>query len=226
MEDTKTAKEEFLELLRSTGREGVEGVIEDLEEQGFFTAPASAGHHLNTEGGLVEHSLNTAKAALAVWEGMKQLDATLETEVTRDSVIIASLLHDVCKSDIYFRSIKKRKNRLGQWEDCEGYKVSYKNFPMGHGEKSVILVLLSGLELTDAEMLAMRWHMGAWGVNMTSFEDMRNYDAAKTLYPWCQSCKPATALPPRFWSAKVPTSTSCRASRGFLASISCGNNGR
>lgn len=54
---------------------------------------------------------------------------------------------------------------------------------MGHGEKSVILVLLSGLELTDAEMLAMRWHMGAWGVNMTSFEDMRNYDAAKTLYP-------------------------------------------
>ncbi|UKI24149.1 MAG: hypothetical protein L6U61_06975 [Bacteroidales bacterium] len=109
MEDTKTAKEEFLELLRSTGREGVEGVIEDLEEQGFFTAPASAGHHLNTEGGLVEHSLNTAKAALAVWEGMKQLDASLETEVTRDSVIIASLLHDVCKSDIYFRSIKKRK---------------------------------------------------------------------------------------------------------------------
>lgn len=183
MEDTKTAKEDFLELLRSTGREGVEGVIEDLEEQGFFTAPASAGHHLNTEGGLVEHSLNTAKAALAVWEGMKQLDATLETEVTRDSVIIASLLHDVCKSDIYFRSIKKRKNRLGQWEDCEGYKVSYKNFPMGHGEKSVILVLLSGLELTDAEMLAMRWHMGAWGVNMTSFEDMRNYDTAKTLYP-------------------------------------------
>lgn len=61
--------------------------------------------------------------------------------------------------------------------------MSYKNFPMGHGEKSVILVLLSGLELTDAEMLAMRWHMGAWGVNMTSFEDMRNYDAAKTLYP-------------------------------------------
>ena len=37
--------------------------------------------------------------------------------------------------------------------------------------------------ITDAEMLAMRWHMGAWGVNMTSFEDMRNYDAAKTLYP-------------------------------------------
>lgn len=31
MEDTKTAKEEFLELLRSTGREGVEGVIEAIK---------------------------------------------------------------------------------------------------------------------------------------------------------------------------------------------------
>lgn len=183
MENDNTAKEEFLEMLRSTGREGVEGVIEDLESQGFFTAPASAGHHLNTEGGLVEHSLNTAKAALAVWEGMKQLDPSVEQEVPRESVIIASLLHDVCKTDIYYRSVKKRKNRLGQWEDCEGYKVSYKNFPMGHGEKSVILVLLSGLELTDAEMLAIRWHMNAWGVNQTSYEDVRNYDTAKTLYP-------------------------------------------
>ena len=194
MEDTKTAKEEFLELLRSTGREGVEGVIEDLEEQGFFTAPASAGHHLNTEGGLVEHSLNTAKAALAVWEGMKQLDATLETEVTRDSVIIASLLHDVCKSDIYFRSIKKRKNRLGQWEDCEGYKVSYKDFPMGHGEKSVILLLCSGLDLSDEEMLAIRWHMGAWGINMNSYEDERCYDTARALYPLVSIIQTADGL--------------------------------
>lgn len=183
MENDNSVKEEFLEMLRSTGREGVEGVIEDLESQGFFTAPASAGHHLNTEGGLVAHSLNTAKAALAVWEGMKALDPSVEHEVPRESVIIASLLHDVCKTDIYYRSVKKRKNRLGQWEDCDGYKVSYKNFPMGHGEKSVILVLLSGLELTDAEMLAIRWHMNAWGVNQNSYEDVRNYDAAKTLYP-------------------------------------------
>ena len=181
--DIKANKEEFLELLRSTKRDGIADVITDIEELGFFTAPASAGHHLNVEGGLVLHSINTCKAALAIWEGMKPLEPSLATEVKRDSIIIASLLHDVCKSDIYKRSVKKRKNALGQWEDCEGYKVSYKNFPMGHGEKSVILVLLSGLELTDAEMLAMRWHMGAWGVNMTSFEDMRNYDTAKTLYP-------------------------------------------
>lgn len=181
--DIKEIKEKFVELLRSTGRDGVEDLLEGLEEMGFFTAPASANHHLNTEGGLVQHSLNTCKAALMVWEGMKTLEPSLEREVGRDSVIISSLLHDVCKSDIYFRSVKKRKNVLGQWEDSEGYKVSYKNFPMGHGEKSVILLLCNGLEMSDDEMLAIRWHMGAWGINMNSFEDQRSFDTSQKLYP-------------------------------------------
>ena len=181
--DFKKNKETFIELLRSTNREGVEGMIEDLEKIGFFSAPASAGHHLNVEGGLVQHSLNTCRAALMVWEGMKKLEPSLEGEVKRDSVIIASLLHDICKSDIYVRTVKKRKNSIGVWEDVEGYKVTYKRFPMGHGEKSLVLALYSGMELTDAEMLAIRWHMGAWGVNMSSFEDQRNYDASRILYP-------------------------------------------
>jgi len=180
---TSAEKEEFLQLLRSTKRDGVEEVIEDLENLGFFTAPASAGHHLNTEGGLVRHSLNTCRAALAIWESMKALEPSLENEVKRDSIVIATLLHDVCKSDIYKRTVKKRKNALGMWEDSEGYKVSYKNFPMGHGEKSLVLVLCSGLDLSDDEMLAIRWHMGAWGVNQNSYEDVRSFDTAQKLYP-------------------------------------------
>lgn len=76
--DIKANKEEFLELLRSTKRDGIEDVITDLEELGFFTAPASAGHHLNVEGGLVLHSINTCKAALAIWEGMKPLEPSLQ----------------------------------------------------------------------------------------------------------------------------------------------------
>ncbi len=192
--DIKANKEEFLELLRSTKRDGIEDVITDIEELGFFTAPASAGHHLNVEGGLVLHSINTCKAALAIWEGMKPLEPSLATEVKRDSIIIASLLHDVCKSDIYKRSVKKRKNALGQWEDCEGYKVSYKDFPMGHGEKSVILLLCSGLDLSDDEMLAIRWHMGAWGINMNSYEDERCYDTARALYPLVSIIQTADGL--------------------------------
>lgn len=192
--DIKANKEEFLELLRSTKRDGVEDVITDLENLGFFSAPASAGHHLNVEGGLVLHSINTCKAALAVWEAMKPLEPSLQTEVSRDSLIIASLLHDVCKADIYVRSVKKRRNVLGQWEDTEGYNVSYKEFPMGHGEKSVIQLLCSGLDMTDAEMLAIRWHMGAWGINMNSYEDQRCYDTARALYPLVSIVQTADGL--------------------------------
>lgn len=181
--DKDAVKAEFIEMLKSTEREGVDYVIEELERLGFFEAPASAGHHLNVEGGLTLHSLNVAKASLAVWEGMKPLEPSVEKEVTRDSIIIASLLHDVCKADIYRRSVRKRKNALGQWEDSEGYKLTYKNFPMGHGEKSLVVVLCAGLELSDAEMLAIRWHMGAWGVNQHSLEECKSYDVARMLYP-------------------------------------------
>ena len=53
-----TNKEEFIELLLSTNRDGVEDCLVDLQELGFFEAPASTKFHLNEEGGLVQHSLN------------------------------------------------------------------------------------------------------------------------------------------------------------------------
>ncbi|MBF1081075.1 MAG: HD domain-containing protein [Prevotellaceae bacterium] len=192
--DTKKNQQEFEALLRSTGREGIEYVIEDLEKDGFFEAPASSGHHLNIQGGLCQHSLNVCKAGLMIWEGLKTLDPSGVNNVKRESVIIATLLHDVCKTDIYKRTVKKRKNKLGQWEDSEGYRVSYKDFPMGHGEKSVIMLLCSGLELHDDEMLAIRWHMGAWGINMNSYEDLRNYDTARQKYPLCSIIQSADSL--------------------------------
>lgn len=192
--DTKKNQQEFEALLRSTGREGIEYVIEDLEKDGFFEAPASSGHHLNIQDGLCQHSLNVCKAGLMIWEGLKTLDPSGVNNAKRESVIIATLLHDVCKTDIYKRTVKKRKNKLGQWEDSEGYRVSYKDFPMGHGEKSVIMLLCSGLELHDDEMLAIRWHMGAWGINMNSYEDQRNYDTARQKYPLCSIIQSADSL--------------------------------
>lgn len=181
--DINADREEFVSLLRSTGREGMDYVLEDLEKLGFFDAPASAGHHLNTAGGLVRHSLNTYHAAMGLYESMKALEPSLENEVKRESITIAALLHDVCKADIYKRTVKKRRDQLGNWVDSEGYKVSYRNFPMGHGEKSLVWLLCAGLVLEDDEMLAIRWHMGAWGLNMNSLEDTRSYDTARKLYP-------------------------------------------
>lgn len=193
--DKEKNKQEFEDLLRSTKREGIDYVIGDLEHDGFFEAPASAGHHLNVAGGLCQHSLNVCHAAMMIYEGMGKLDPASTGKVKRESVIIASLLHDVCKTDIYHRTVKKRKNKVtGMWEDSEGYGISYKKFPMGHGEKSVIQLLLSGLALQDDEMLAIRWHMGAFGLNLNSYEDERCYDTARMEYPLCSIVQCADSL--------------------------------
>ena len=181
--DKKANHAEFEALLRSVNRDGMDYVIEDLEKDGFFDAPASAGHHLNVPGGLCEHSLNVCRAALKVWEAMCQLDENLGKEVKKENVIVASLLHDVCKTNIYKPTTKRKKNALGVWEDVPGWNVVYNKLPLGHGEKSVIMLLLSGLDLTDEEMMAIRWHMGAFGLNFNSYEDERSYDSAKTLSP-------------------------------------------
>ena len=172
-------KEEFLTLLRSTNREAIEEVIEYISSIGFFKAPASAAHHLATEGGLAEHSVNTCLAALKVWESMKELDPSVEYTVKRENVIIASLLHDVCKSDSYEKTMRKRKNEIGQDEMMPGFKAVTPSLPLGHGERSLVMLLYNTpIDLTDEEMLAIRWHMGPWGLNFNSGEEGRMYDAA------------------------------------------------
>ena len=37
--------------------------------------------------------------------------------------------------------------------------MDYFDLPVGHGEKSVIMLLRWGLRMTDDEILAIRWHM-------------------------------------------------------------------
>lgn len=51
-------KEEFLALLRSVDREGMDELINFIEKSDFFKAPASTRFHGSYEGGLLEHSLS------------------------------------------------------------------------------------------------------------------------------------------------------------------------
>ena len=50
-------KERFLELLRSTKREGIENLISFIEKTDFYTAPASRRFHGSFEVGLLENNL-------------------------------------------------------------------------------------------------------------------------------------------------------------------------
>ena len=171
-------KERFCEILRATGRENINYIIEDLESWGFFEAPASSQGHHAFPGGLLDHSLNVYDAAMSVRDTIVSMRPDLECELKPDSIAIAALLHDVCKADFYQLVKKKRRNEIGIYEDVEAYEIHDENFPVGHGEKSVILLLQSGLDLTDDEIYAIRWHMGPWNLNR---DDERFYRQAGKL---------------------------------------------
>ena len=84
-------KEEFLKLLRSVKRDGIEDLIKFIESTDFFTAPASTRFHGDYEGGLVAHSLK-------VYEILKEkvVNASIKIDVSEDTIKIVALLHDIC----------------------------------------------------------------------------------------------------------------------------------
>ena len=196
-------KKEFIELLQTSNRHGIDDLVEELEDLGFFKAPASTKFHLNEDGGLVQHSLNVCKAALSMRKSMIELDDSLLEALPKDSVIIASLLHDTCKADIYKPTMKKEKNRFGMWCDVPGYDVDYSNFPLGHGEKSVIVLLRSGFELTDDEIMAIRWHMNAWDLPFQSYDIKSNFNKAKEICPLLSLVQAADCLASNLLERKV-----------------------
>lgn len=175
--------EQFKQLLRSTQRVGIESVIQNLETLGFFQAPASAGNHLNVSGGLVQHSLNVCRVAQHNKDLIIKYHPDLELRLNDTSIIIVSLLHDVCKAEIYKPATKKRKLPTGYWQEYNGYDVDYSIFPMGHGEKSIVQLLRWGLYLTEDEMLAIRWHMAAWDLPFQSYEEKECFNRAKQHCP-------------------------------------------
>ena len=112
----KEKKERFIELLRSTERQGIEEVVNYLEKSGFFIAPASTSHHLNYEGGLMEHSMNVYDMAVAMRGPIVAMKPGVGEKLPEKSIIIAALLHDICKANIY----KKAK----KWNLGNGWKLT------------------------------------------------------------------------------------------------------
>lgn len=138
-------KEEFIELLKQTNREGIENLIEFLNKTDFFEAPASTRFHGCYKGGLLEHSMK-------VYEILKT-----KTE-DNDSVKIIALLHDICKANFYKVDYRNAKNEQGVWEKVPYYTID-DTIPYGHGEKSVMMIS-EFIKLTTEEKYAIRWHMG------------------------------------------------------------------
>ena len=183
MIDMEANRARFEAELRKTGRKGVENALAELDRLGFFTAPASTRFHGSEPGGLAAHSLNVYDEARIIWATQAKLRPDIAERIGEDSVAIVALLHDICKAEVYRQEIKHRKNANGKWEDYTGYGVDYSDFPVGHGEKSVIRLLQWGVELRDDEILAIRWHMGGFDLPFQSAEAKACYGAAGEKSP-------------------------------------------
>lgn len=157
-----TPKENFYKALEYIKRDGVDQLVDWLEtETDFFNAPASTNFHGNYEGGLVEHSINVLRFALHNFNLIVKQNSDLE--YLRESVVICSLFHDLCKTNFYFKEKKWTKDS-GQWKEYHGWVVK-DEFPLGHGEKSIYLIS-KYMKLTNPEAMAIRWHMGGTEVSV------------------------------------------------------------
>lgn len=151
-------KQKILEQLYKIKRPGAGLLIAYLNDNGYFEAPASAKYHLNCPSGLAKHSWN-------VFYLLSEKNKLFNLALTEESVIICGLLHDLCKIDAY---------KLVGPND---YKYT-NNFPIGHGEKSVIL-LQQFITLTEQEMLMIRWHMSNFDLSDMNKQTYYNLIKAK-----------------------------------------------
>lgn len=158
----KTTVVRMLEFINSTPETINLNIAVTLRANGFFTAPASTKYHGNYEGGLFDHSLQTMN---------ELVDLSLRNRLTwvrAESPYIVGMFQDLCKMDSYKVDPEKPEG----WIHKDGLLIK------GHGDKSV-MILSTLMQLTEEEVLCIRYHMGAF----TDKEEWNYYTRAVHKYP-------------------------------------------
>lgn len=153
-------KKYVVECLMKTGREGMDGLIEYMEDCGFFSAPCSGGNHLSCEFGLVHHTRHVMELA-------EKLGVVLfggaEYNKIHNSVIIAAALHDLGKMG-QFEKPEYIDNVLasGKKSDAKPYKRNPELLNVPHEIRSVAIAAMF-IDLTEEEQHAILYHNGLYG---------------------------------------------------------------
>lgn len=147
------AKNIITGLLKGVQRNGMESLVAYMEQEGFFEAPASTKYHGCYAGGLADHSLR-------VYALTSEYNRKLNLLVNEDNIIVAALLHDLCKIGAY----------MG---DCKPYKWN-RDQPKGHALLSLERAK-QFIDLTELEEKMILYHMGVYG--------LIEFDEKKGEYP-------------------------------------------
>lgn len=177
----KSLKDEYITLLKSVDRSGIDDLIAYLESTDFFKAPARCEHSCNFPGGLLLHSINTYRALKekltpgtnTVWTGV-----ALDENITNDTLIIVSLLHDLGKIGMFEKTQKNtrcydeeaikaadrfsvKEDSVGKyiWKVENGYRYINES-PFGGAGETAVIIAQRYLRLTNTEIKALRWHAG------------------------------------------------------------------
>lgn len=147
-------------------------LMDYLKTNGFFTAPASTKYHGAYEGGLYDHSD-------AVFQRLSKLTVDNHLQWERpESPFIVGYFHDLCKCDQYIHITDKEPTYEGKtaiWKTH--YEYNPNTILKGHGSKSV-MILSQFINLTEEEMMCIRFHMGAY-----EKEEWAEFDMAIRKYP-------------------------------------------
>lgn len=181
-----TAKERFINLVRTIDREGasIDELLDMLEHSDFYSAPASTRFHNAFPEGLLQHSLN-------VYHVLNEMNSALINlglpGIDPNSLLITGLFHDISKINYYqpsFKNVKVYKETGSKWDDAGRFdwetqktfsvKDADDRFIFGtHGENSE-RILRSYIPLTYDESAAILSHHGAWDNPKIDFTAIAN----------------------------------------------------
>ena len=158
-----TVKEIITNTLMETKREGMEDLLEVMEENGFFTAPASSGggRHNSEEGGLAEHSLNVYKTAVNLTKALMG-PISRNSKNFQNSLAIVCLLHDLGKiGDHGKKAYVPNILKSGKQSDSKPWERNKDLTNIPHSTRSV-LIAERWIDLTEDEEYAILYHDGLY----------------------------------------------------------------
>ena len=122
--------------LLATNKLNINNLLHYMRESGFYIQ--SCHRHHRYRGGLADHALQTMRFALRQWNQDKASGNQAALDTSRESIVFAALLHDLCDVHGQFRMD-------------------------GHGLKSAWVIKQLEVPLSLQEFLAIRFHMSLRG---------------------------------------------------------------
>ena len=137
---SETSRDVFINNLRTIKREGsrVEELIQFLDENKFFYAPASSKYQYSYQGGLVDHCNNVLEIARDMVKFHDNCGEEIN-QISDESIVIVSLLHDLykcwayslyCSNEKVYSEDGSKSDQLGRfdWVSNIGYKWNPINY--------------------------------------------------------------------------------------------------